>query len=109
MNPKYDFYILDEKRINRAKKNEIEYIDHCYKVKSYPLKKIIEINNMNKKPFKKFNMILDLELTIINTINSKKVDNPYFFKKNQHLKEMKFFRNNQYYKYYIKIKPYYVF
>ena len=104
--PKYQFNLLDEENINKIKKNEIDYIAHCYKAKSHSLKKLLAINKMNNIPFKKFNLILDLELTIINSTNKRKVTDPNFFKNNDNLITINFFKNDKKFEYCFKFRPY---
>ena len=61
---------------------------------------------MHSIPFKKYNMILDLELTIINSINKKKWPDPNFFKNNNDLITIEFIKNNKNYEYCFKFRPY---
>ena len=49
--------------------NEKEYISHCLKMKKYNIKQIIELNQMKNITYKKFNLILDLDLTMINAVD----------------------------------------
>ena len=46
--------------------NKSEYIYHCLKISKYNLKQIIEITQII--PYKKFNLVLDIDLTMIKAI-----------------------------------------
>lgn len=46
-----------------------KYISYSLKMKKYNIKQIIELNQMKNITYKKINLILDLDLTMINAVD----------------------------------------
>lgn len=102
-NPKRKSFI----KISKNNKNynfnkKYEYIYHCLNMKGYTINDIIEINKLKKIPQKKFNLILDIDLTMIKAVelNDKTIQ-----RKSTDI-EIKGKVNSKPYHYYYRYRPY---
>jgi len=84
-------------------KNEKEYIYHCLETKDYSIKQIIEMNKSKNIQFKKYNMILDIDGTIIKAIEP---DDKNFIKKESDFEVKGTIYNNMTFHYIIRYRPY---
>lgn len=82
--------------------NDKEYILHCLNMKDNNIKQIIEINQIRNIPNRKFNLILDIDLTMINAVES----NDYKPKKGKTDIEIKGFANKNDFHYFFRYRPY---
>ena len=82
--------------------NEKEYILHILKMRKYNIKQIIEINQIRSIPNKKFNLILDIDLTIIHAVES----NEYKSSKKYKDIEIKGIANNNSFHYFYRYRSY---
>ena len=60
-------YLLNRSNENLLKQ-EKDYISHCLEINNHSINQIIEINQSKNIPFKKFNIILDIDFTIIKAV-----------------------------------------
>lgn len=104
-NSKKKFMINNGLYINDIiKKNEKDYIYHCIKNKNYTINHIIEINQIRSKPFEKFNLILDIDLTMIKGVELNK-ENINFKKKSTDI-EVSGIAFNSVFTFIVRYRPY---
>ena len=53
---------------NESFNKEKDYIYHCLMIKNFNIKQILEINQIRNIPCRKFNLILDIDLTLIKAV-----------------------------------------
>lgn len=88
---------------NNIIKDEKEYVSHCLGMHNYSIEQIHEINKIKKIPQKKFNLILDIDMTMIKsmdfntTINHKKVTD----------RKIKITANNSTFQFFYRFRPYF--
>ena len=102
-NPKRKSFIkLSKNNKNYNFNKKYEYIYHCLNMKGYTINDIIEINKLKKIPQKKFNLILDIDLTMIKAVelNDKTIQ-----RKSTDI-EIKGKVNSKPYHYYYRYRPY---
>lgn len=98
-------YYLEEKiRTNfDLSKNEKEYIYHCLETKDFSIKQLMEMNKSKNIQFKKYNMILDIDGTIIKAIEP---DDKSFIRKESDFEVKGTIYNNMTFHYIIRYRPY---
>lgn len=103
--PVKKFYILEKVRSNKEiAKQKNDYISHCLEMKNYTIEQIIEINKLKNIPFKKFNMILDIDFTMIKAVE---LNDTTFQKKDTDIEIRGHINNNISFEYYIRYRPYF--
>lgn len=87
---------------NNTNQNEKEYIYHCLKMQKYNIKQIIGLNHMRNINYKKFNLILDLDLTMINAVD---LNNTKCKRKNTDI-EISGIANKKKFQFWFRYRPY---
>ena len=81
-----------------------DYIDHCIEMKKYEIKQIIEMNQIRNIAFKKYNLILDIDLTMIKAVELKDTTTQ---RKDGDIEIKGFVNNNQtQFQYFYRYRPY---
>jgi hypothetical protein len=94
-------YLLDKVRTNKElSKQEKDYISHCLEMKNYSIDEIIEIKNIS---FKKFNIVLDIDSTMIKAVELNEINFP---KKDSDIQIKGYIKNNIFFEYYCRYRPY---
>ena len=81
---------------------EKEYIYHCLQMKNYSINQIIDINNSKKIKFHKFNIILDIDFTMIKSVELTEINFP---KKDTDI-QIEGLMNNIFFQFYCRYRPY---
>ena len=82
---------------------EKEYISHCLEMKNYSINQIININNSKNIQFKKFNIILDIDSTMIKSVELNEINFP---KKDTDIQIKGQINFNTYFNLYCRYRPY---
>lgn len=97
-------YLLNKVRSNNDLINEEKnYIFHCLEAKNYSIKQIIDINNLKNIPFKKFNLVLDIDSTMIKAVELNEIN---FEKKDTDIQVKGMINNNGFFELYCRYRPY---
>ena len=80
-----------------------EYISHCLQMKNYSINQIININKSKNIQFKKFNVILDIDSTMIKSVEINEIN---FQKKDSDIQVKGQINNNTYFNLYCRYRPY---
>ena len=82
---------------------EKDYISHCLSMRNYSIEEIIEMNKVKNISFKKYNMILDIDSTLLKSIE---IDDNTFTKKETDIYINGEIDNNVPFEYYCRYRPY---
>ena len=98
------FYPKDKIRTeNDMSKIEKEYISYCLEMKNYSIEQLKEINKLKNIKFKKYNMILDIDGTMLKAVELNDVNFP---KKDTDMQIKGTIYNNLTFEYYCRYRPY---
>ena len=101
----YKKYYSNKKFIanNDLLSQEKEYISHCLEMKNYSINQIININNSKNIQFQKFNIILDIDSTMIKSVELNEIN---FKKKDGDIQIKGQINFNTYFNLYCRYRPY---
>ena len=88
---------------NDINKYQKDYISHCLGMTNYSIENILEINQLKNINFKKFNLILDIDSTMIKAVELNEIPLP---KKETDIQIKGFVNNNIPFEYYCRYRPY---
>ena len=104
LQPIKQVYLLNKFRSeNDLLNQEKNYISYCLENKNYSIKQLIDINKSKNIPFKKFNMILDIDLTMIKAVELNEINFP---KKDTDIQVKGVVYDNRPFEYYCRYRPY---
>ena len=97
--------IILRERINSnyLSNQQKDYIFHCLEMKNFSIQNIIDINKLRNIPFKKYNMILDIDSTMIKAVELNEIPFP---KKETDIQIKGLVNNNMPFEYYCRYRPY---
>ena len=84
-------------------KDENDYISHCIGLHNYSIEQINEINKMKKISQKKFNLILDIDMTMIKSMDV----NTSINHKKETDRKIRITANNSTYQFFYRFRPYF--
>ncbi len=97
-------YLLEKIRTDKElSKQEKDLIHHCLEMKNYSIEEIIEMNKLKGVSFKKFNIVLDIDLTLIKAVELNEINFP---KKDSDIQVKGYITNNISFEYYCRYRPY---
>ena len=98
------YYLFDKVRSNNdLSQQEKNYISYCLESKNYSLKQIIDINRVKNIPFTKFNLVLDIDFTMLKAVELTEIN---FQKKETDIQVNGVINNNTPFEYYCRYRPY---
>ena len=97
-------YLFNKSHSNNDLLNkEKEYISHCLEMKNYSINQIININNSKNIQLKKFNLILDIDCTMIKSVELNDIN---FSKKDTDIQIKGQVNFNTNFNFYCRYRPY---
>lgn len=99
---KKNLFLNIKEKEKKESKNEEDYILYCLEMKKYSIKQIIELNQIRSIPNKKFNLILDIDLTMIKAVESNDSRTP---RKRTDI-DIKGYANNNPFQFFYRYRPY---
>ena len=84
-------------------KDEKEYISYCLAIHNYSIEQINEINKIKKIPPKKFNLILDIDMTMIKSMDL----NTNINQKKETDRKIRITANNSTFQFFYRFRPYF--